>query len=159
VEARAVFADCNVNELAGRVFELHRGYAQDQNVDLHLDLAAGSLAVTSDEQRLAQILNNLVRNAIEACPGQSVTVASSAGVFRGGLEGVEISVRDTGPGLPRAVLDRLADPKQSTKGGDHAGLGLHIVHRLVGELKGSIDVRTSTGAGTTFTVHLPLKPL
>jgi signal transduction histidine kinase len=61
--------------------------------------------------------------------------------------------------LPRAVLDRLAEPKQSTKGGDHAGLGLRIVHRLVGELKGSIDVRTSTGAGTTFTVHLPLKPL
>ena len=158
-EAQAVFADCDVNELAGRVFELHRGYAQDHNVDLQLDLAAGSLAVTSDEQRLAQILNNLVRNAIEACHGQSVTVASSAGVFREGHEGVEISVRDTGPGLPRAVLDRLAAPKQSTKGGDHAGLGLHIVHRLVGELKASIDVRTSLGAGTTFTVHLPLTPL
>jgi signal transduction histidine kinase len=82
-EAQAVFADCDVNELAGRVFELHRGYGQDHNVDLQLDLAAGSLAVTSDEQRLAQILNNLVRNAIEACHGQSVTVASSAGVFRG----------------------------------------------------------------------------
>ncbi|MCZ6711363.1 MAG: HAMP domain-containing sensor histidine kinase [Gammaproteobacteria bacterium] len=158
-QAQVIFADCNVNELAERVFELHRGYAQDHNVDLHLDLAAGSLAVTSDEQRLAQILNNLVRNAIEACPGQSVTVASSAGVFREGHEGVEISVRDTGPGLARAVLDRLAEPKQSTKGGDHAGLGLHIVHRLVSELKSSIDVRTSSGVGTTFTVHLPLKPL
>lgn len=158
-EAQAVFADCNVNDLAGRVFELHRGYAEDHNVDLHLDLAAGPLAVTSDEQRLAQILNNLVRNAIEACQGQSVTIGSSVGVFREGREGVEISVRDTGPGLPREVLERLAEPKQSTKGGDHAGLGLHIVHRLVGELKGSIDVRTSSGRGTTFTVHLPLKPV
>jgi signal transduction histidine kinase len=158
-QAHVIFADCNVNKLAGRVFHMHRGYAKDHNVELHLDLAAGSLAVTSDDQRLVQILNNLVRNAIEACQGQSVTIASSAGVFREGHEGVEISVRDTGPGLPRAVLDRLAEPKQSTKGGDHAGLGLRIVHRLVGELKGSIDVRTSTGAGTTFTVHLPLKPL
>jgi signal transduction histidine kinase len=113
--------------------------------------------VTSDEQRLAQILNNLVRNAIEASAGKSVTVGSSAGVFREGREGVEISVRDTGPGLPRAVLDRLTEPKESTKGGDHAGLGLHIVHRLVGELKGNIDVRTAAGQGTTFTVYLPLQ--
>jgi signal transduction histidine kinase len=158
-EAEAVFGDFDANELTGRVFELHRGYAQDHDVDLHLDLASGSLVVTSDEQRLAQILNNLVRNAIEASQGQSVTVASSVGVFREGREGVEISVRDTGPGLPRAVLERLAEPKQSTKGGDHAGLGLHIVHRLVGEVKGSIDVRTSSGRGTTFTVYLPLKPL
>jgi signal transduction histidine kinase len=158
-EAQAVFNDFDANELTGRGFELHRGYAEDHDVDLHLDLAAGSLVVTSDEQRLAQILNNLVRNAIEASQGQSVTVGSSVGVFREGREGVEISVRDTGPGLPRAVLERLAEPKQSTKGGDHAGLGLHIVHRLVGELKGSIDVRTSSGRGTTFTIYLPLNPL
>jgi signal transduction histidine kinase len=158
-EAQVVFASFNANELAGRVFELHRGYAEDHDVDLRLDLAAGSLAVTSDEQRVAQILNNLTRNAIEASAGQSVTVGSSVGVFREGREGVEISVRDTGPGLPRAVLERLAEPKQSTKGGDHAGLGLHIVHRLVSELKGSIDVRTSSGRGTTFTIYLPLKPL
>lgn len=157
--AQAAFADFHANELAGRVFELHRGYAEDHDVDLRLDLAAGSLAITSDEQRLAQILNNLVRNAIEASQGESVTVASSVGVFREGREGVEISVRDTGPGLPREVLERLAEPKQSTKGGDHAGLGLHIVHRLVSEMKGSIDVRTSSGRGTTFTVYLPLKPL
>jgi len=156
-EAQAIFTEFDANELAGRVFELHRGYAEDRDVDLLLDLAGGSLLVTSDEHRLAQILNNLVRNAIEASQGQSVTIASSVGVFREGREGVEISVRDTGPGLPRAVLERLAEPKQSQKGGDHAGLGLHIVHRLVGELKGSIDVRTSSGRGTTFTIYLPLR--
>ena len=62
-------------------------------------------------------------------------------------------------GVAREVLERLTEPKQSTKSGDHAGLGLHIVHRLVGELKGSIDVQTAPERGTTFTIFLPLAPL
>ena len=154
-----MFVEFDINELARRIFELHRGYAGDHQVTLDLELSFGGLPVTSDEQRLSQVLNNLMRNAIEASKGQQVTLLSASGVFREGFEGVEIAVRDTGPGLPRTVLDKLADPKESTKGGSHAGLGLHIVHRLVEELGGSIDVRTSTGQGTTFTVFLPLNPL
>ncbi|MCZ6617652.1 MAG: HAMP domain-containing sensor histidine kinase [Gammaproteobacteria bacterium] len=153
----AVFAEFDVNELARRIFELHRGYAEDHQVTLHLELSLGLLPVTSDEQRLSQVLINLMRNAIEASPGRDVTMLSAAGVFREGLEGVEIGVRDTGPGLPRAVLDKLAEPKTSSKGDGHSGLGLHIVHRIIGELGGSIDVRTLLGQGTGFTVFLPLE--
>lgn len=158
-QAEVVFAEFDLNDLARRVFELHHGYADDHAVDLFSELAQGGVILASDEQRLAQILNNLMRNAIEASSGQSVAVGSEVGVFREGREGVEVYVKDTGPGLSREVLDSLSEPKNSTKGGDHAGLGLHIVHRLVLELQGSIDVRTATGAGTTFTVFLPLKPL
>jgi signal transduction histidine kinase len=153
------FVDVNLNDLVSSVVELHRGYAADHDVALSYNLAPGALVVSSDPQRLTQILNNLLRNAIEAAGGRSVTVGSAGGVFREGREGAVITVKDTGPGLPREVLLRLAEPKQSTKPGDHAGLGLHIVHRLVGELKGSIDVQTSPGQGTTFTVFLPLVPL
>lgn len=157
VDDSAMFAEFDVNELIRRIFELHRGYAEDHQVTLHLELSLGMLPVTSDEHRLSQVLNNLMRNAIEASKGQDVTLLSSSGVFREGLEGIEIAVRDTGPGVPRVVLDKLAEPKESSKGEGHAGLGLHIVHRIVGELKGSIDVRTMTGQGTTFTVYLPLE--
>lgn len=146
----------DVNRLVGQVFELHRGYAADRGVTLELEAAPGALVAASDESRLLQVLTNLVRNAIEAAPDGSVTIGSLGGVFRDGVEGVELSVADSGPGLPREVLERLGDPKQSAKGGDHAGLGLHIVHRLVEEVKARIDVRTSTGSGTTFTVFLPL---
>jgi signal transduction histidine kinase len=147
-----------VNELARRVQELHLGYAADHDVDLDLMVRPGAVLVRSDEQRLAQILNNLVRNAIEAASGESVTIGTDTGVFREGREGVEVYVTDTGPGLPRTVLERLADPKESSKGGDHAGLGLHIVHRLVSELGGNIDVRTAAGQGTSFSLFLPLSP-
>jgi len=154
-----VFIEFDVNDLVRRIFELHRGYADDHNVSLSLELSQGRVVLASDEQRLAQILNNLMRNAIEASADQQVILGGQTGVFREGREGIELFVRDTGPGLSRDVLERLADPKESSKGGDHAGLGLHIVHRLVSELQGGIDVRTATGKGTTFTIFLPLNPL
>lgn len=156
VDDSVVFTEFDVNELIRRIFELHQGYAEDHQVTLHLELSLGMLPVTSDEPRLSQVLNNLMRNAIEASQGQNVTMLSTSGVFREGFEGIEIAVRDTGPGLPRAVLDNLSEPKESSKGEGHAGLGLHIVHRIVAELKGNIDVRTLTDQGTTFTIFLPL---
>jgi signal transduction histidine kinase len=158
-EPAVLFADVNLGELVGTVVELHRGYAADHDVAISANQAAGRLVVSSDSQRLAQILNNLVRNAIEAAAGRSVMVGSAGGVFREGREGAVLTVTDTGPGLPRDVLERLTEPKQTAKGGDHAGLGLHIVHRLVAELKGNIDVQTAPDRGTTFTVFLPLAPL
>ena len=154
-----VFAEFDSNGLARRTCELHRGFAEDHQVELLLELTGEVLLLLSDEHRLAQILSNLMRNAIEACPGETVCLGSNRGVFREGREGIELYVRDTGAGLPREVLDRLAEPKDTAKGGEHAGLGLHIVHRLVHELEGSIDVRTAPGRGTTFTVYLPLNPL
>ena len=157
-DAQVVLAEFDANALARRVQELHLGYAADHDVNLDLMARPGSVVLRSDEQRLAQILNNLVRNAIEAAAGESVTIGTDTGVFREGREGVEIYVSDTGPGLPRAVLERLADPKESSKGGSHAGLGLHIVHRLVSELGGNIDVRTAAGQGTSFSLFLPLEP-
>ncbi|MEZ5560511.1 MAG: HAMP domain-containing sensor histidine kinase [Pseudomonadales bacterium] len=156
--AEVVFADLDVNALVRTVVELHQGYALDHHVQLSAALSFGALMISSDEHRLAQILNNLVRNAIEAAAGGTVTVASAGGVFREGREGVRITVADSGPGLPREVLARLAEPKQSTKGGDHAGLGLSIVHRLVNELRGGIEVQTGAGEGTTFTLFLSLEP-
>ncbi len=149
-------AELDLNTVARRVVELHGGYARDHDVELAADLAPDSLLLRSDEDRLTQILINLVRNAVEAARGARVTVSTAGGVFREGREGVLLGVADTGPGLPREVLVRLSEPKESTKGGNHAGLGLHIVHRLIAELGGSIDVRTGAGQGTTFSIFLPL---
>ncbi len=158
-EAAVLFADVNLDELVATVVELHRGYAADHDAAISANQTVGHLIVSSDSQRLAQILNNLVRNAIEAAAGRSVMVGCAGGVFREGREGAVVTVTDTGPGLPREVLERLSEPKQTTKSGDHAGLGLHIVHRLVAELKGNIDVQTAPDRGTTFTIFLPLAPL
>src|SRR5438309_10969878 len=70
---------------------------------------------------------------------------------------VRLSVSDTGSGIPPQVLERMFDPFFTTKGvGEGTGLGLSLVHGIVADLGGAIDVRTSVGGGTTFTIWLPI---
>jgi signal transduction histidine kinase len=157
-ERKAEPRDLDLNALIAELVEMHRGYAQGRGAEITAVLPAMPLRVKSDEQSIAQILTNLMRNALEADRSHDVRVEALGGAFRDGREGVLLVVSDTGPGLPREVLERLGAPQRTSKGGDHAGLGLHIVHRLVAELGGSIDVRTAPGYGTAFTVFLPLSP-
>jgi len=146
----------DLNEIARNVIELSRGRAESARVEVTLALFEGGVPVMSDRDRIIQVMTNLVRNAIEAMTeGGALHVATFSGVYRAGRAGVEFSVRDEGPGLPPLVLERLYEPKTSSKGGDHAGLGLHITARLVTELEGAIDVRTAVGRGTAFSVFLP----
>ena len=135
--------------------ELHRGYAAEHGAQLQSQLSDQPLWVKSEQDKMTQIVVNLLKNAIEACAGETVTVAARDGVYRDGLAGSELSVADTGPGLPEEVLASLSAQKVSTKGGDHQGLGLALVYRLTTELGGSLDVRTLQGEGTTFTLFLP----
>lgn len=145
----------DVCDVVRRVAALQRHDAEERDVVVALDLPRGPVLAVSDAERLTQVVVNLLRNAVEALHGGgNVTLSALAGVYRSGAEGVEVGVRDNGPGLPSAVLEQLFAPKLSSKGGDHQGLGLHIVHRLVGELAGHIDVRT-TERGTAFTIFLP----
>src|ERR1700682_587474 len=69
---------------------------------------------------------------------------------------VRLVVSDTGTGIPPVVLERMFDPFFTTKGvGEGTGLGLSLVHGIVADLGGAIDVRTAVGRGTTFTIWLP----
>jgi CheY-like chemotaxis protein len=69
---------------------------------------------------------------------------------------MRLTVRDTGSGIPPTVLERMFDPFFTTKRvGDGTGLGLALVHGIVADFGGAIDVATQVGAGTTFTIWLP----
>jgi signal transduction histidine kinase len=155
-EVRGPFAEAELNANLRRALQVHRAYADERFVSLVARLTDGELRLSTVESKLQQVLANLIRNAIEACRrGDQVTVESAGGVYRQGAAGVEFTVRDTGPGMPPEVLARLFEPKRSTKGSDHAGLGLSIVGRLVRELGGALDVRTAQNTGTSVAVFLP----
>ncbi len=69
---------------------------------------------------------------------------------------MRLGVSDTGSGIPSQVLERMFDPFFTTKGvGGGTGLGLSLVHGIVADLGGAIDVRTTLGRGTAFTIWLP----
>lgn len=145
----------DLGALVRRTVELHRGYADASGVEIELGPVPTDLQVATDEDLLAQVLTNLLRNAIEACSASDlVTVSIAPEVYRNGAKGVEIDIHDSGPGIEPTVLARLFEPKASTKGPEHSGLGLSIVYRLVNVLGGSIDVRSSAASGTSFRIFL-----
>jgi two-component system OmpR family sensor kinase len=115
--------------------------------------------VVGDEQRLRQIVTNLVSNALRHTPaGTSVTV--TVGVT--GADAV-LEVADTGPGMPPEDAERVferfyrADPARA-RGQGGSGLGLSIVSALVRAHRGTVELTTSPGAGATFRVQLPRVP-
>ncbi|HYL26018.1 MAG TPA: ATP-binding protein, partial [Burkholderiales bacterium] len=136
-------------------------------IRLEQRLDAGDAAVVGDATRLHQVAMNLCTNALQAMEhGGVLTVALgrvavmerralSHGTLAPGPH-VRLAVSDTGCGIPPAVLERMFDAFFTTKGvGEGTGLGLSLVHGIVADLGGAIDVATQPGAGTTFTVWLP----
>ncbi|MCY1017733.1 PAS domain-containing protein [Pyxidicoccus sp. MSG2] len=118
---------------------------------------AGSGAGTWDPDRLAQVLSNLVGNALQySPPDTSVRV-----VARGGEHGVELEVHNQGTPIPPEQLPRIFEPlergveRAEDRGGRSIGLGLYIVRSIVQAHGGTVEVTSTAEAGTTFTVRLP----
>lgn len=106
---------------------------------------------------IRQILVNLVKNAAEAlADGGRITLATREGFCSDRGRYVEICVADNGPGISSAVRDRLFRPVVSTKGAGHSGSGLSIVKGMVEDLGGRISCHSSSEAGTSFYLQLPL---
>ena len=116
--------------------------------------------VTGNEVRLGQVFLNLLVNAADALPdGRAHENEIELVVRRGPADTVIIQVRDSGSGMTADVRDRIFDPFYTTKGvGRGTGLGLSVSHGIVTALGGTIDVASTPGVGTTFTVQLPAAP-
>jgi signal transduction histidine kinase len=118
--------------------------------------------VRIDIEHLRQVLINLVQNAVQAMTnGGDIYVETRAqdrfSIGGGGRRWVQLTVRDTGPGIAPGLLANLFVPFVTTKQ-QGTGLGLAISQRIVSEAGGRIDVRSRPGVGTTLVVLLPAEP-
>ena len=141
-----------------RAFERERR-DQHQAIRVHVG-ACPDASVEAAGGQLRQIIWNLLRNAAEAMPdGGTVTINVSrdpepARADRTGPS-VVLAITDTGSGIPRTDLDRIFEPFFSTKSSG-SGLGLATVARIVDDHRGTIEVDSEVGRGTTVIIHLPV---
>jgi PAS domain S-box-containing protein len=106
----------------------------------------------SDPSKIKVVLKNLVGNAVKFTDAGAITVS-----VRPSTDGVEVCVHDTGVGIPDDLLPVIFEPFRQAADSHHGGvgLGLYIVRRLLGELGGSVDVASTPGRGSTFSVRIP----
>jgi two-component system cell cycle sensor histidine kinase PleC len=109
-------------------------------------------AINADHVQLGQVFGNLILNAVQSMPqGGRLTISSKAV----GTDKVAVSIEDSGEGIPGENLEKLFEPLFSTRA-KGIGLGLPIAKDMVERNKGTIEVQSEEGKGTTFTVKLPL---
>jgi PAS domain S-box-containing protein len=145
-------SDVDLREVVIKMDELLRRLIGE---DIRYETIFGSedVVVRADRSQLEQVVLNLVVNARDAVsPGGSITVA----VLSAGDEAV-LAVSDDGAGIDAEVRSHIFEPFFTTKGlAEGSGLGLATVHGIVGQSGGTIEVESTPGAGSVFTVRLPL---
>jgi PAS domain S-box-containing protein len=156
----------NVQSVIEETLELLQA-SLPQGIRVERRLEAGNAAVIGDATHLHQVAMNLFTNALQAMEHggvlrvalERVGLGERLSLARGTIAPgpyVRLSVQDTGSGIPAAVLERIFDPFFTTKGvGEGTGLGLSLVHGIVTDLGGAIDVKTRAADGTTFQIWLP----
>ena len=123
-------------------------------VDVRRHIAAGVPRVVCNAGHVNQVFMNILTNAAQAVKGEGEVFIKVGGVP--GKDLVEVSVRDTGPGIKTEIVEKIFDPFFTTKDVDRGtGLGLAISHGIVERHGGRIEVESRPGAGSTFTIVLP----
>jgi len=143
----------SIGAIVTSVVEMSRGELAQAGVELGVDIAPGLPDIGADEAQLRQALINLIRNAREALSGSTVRKLEIS--VREVAGRIVVTVRDSGPGIGAPNLGKIFDPFFSTKERG-TGLGLALVQQIVVDHGGQIEVASAPGAGTTFTITLPV---
>ncbi|MCO6453061.1 MAG: HAMP domain-containing protein [Caldilineales bacterium] len=152
----------NVGELALRASESFKGQASEKDVTLTIEIEPNLPTISGDEQRLTQVLVNLLANALRHTPGGG-TISVQCSVSSDQLGGwVQVAVSDTGEGIPTEDLSNLFErfyrtDKSRTRASGGTGLGLAIAKQLVEAHGGRIWAESEgMGKGSAFALELPV---
>jgi signal transduction histidine kinase len=143
------FVPVNLNEVVRKAIEEIRPACEVSRIDVEV-VEKSDLQVPLKVSLFRRAIHNLSRNAIQAMPNGGRLL-----VEVGGREGVEISISDTGGGIPEEIQPSLFMPfVHNHKGG--IGLGLYMVYQTITKVhRGTIHFRTEPGRGTTFVIRIP----
>lgn len=146
----------NLHTVTSIVFDMMQFMKERKQLQFQMNIPHSFPNVYADENRLVQILFNLIHNAIKYTPKGSITVEARQ---KNGI--ATISVRDTGIGIHEDVQQKIFQPYEQedasiTSIGGGIGLGLHVCKQLVELHGGTISVESKRGFGSTFSFTLPL---
>ncbi|TFG60272.1 MAG: PAS domain S-box protein [Nitrospirales bacterium] len=137
----------------GSVLDLLLEKFKNHNIHVVKDYAPDLPLVLADPDHISQVLLNLMLNACQAMPGGGTLTLRLCAKAKM----VELSLQDTGVGIPQEQVSKIFDPFFTTKPvGEGTGLGLTVVHGIIQEHNGAIRVDSVPGQGTTFIVSLPV---
>lgn len=126
-----------------------------QDIKFVLNLAEDLKPIYGNSIRLNQVVMNIIVNAAQAMDGKGNLIITSS--IRANNDLAEITIKDSGHGIPPELVEKIFDPFFSTKAtGEGAGLGLSVSYAIVKEHKGTIRVTSEPESGTTFTLRFPV---
>jgi PAS domain S-box-containing protein len=149
--------DIDLNPGIDSSINMVKGYARKKGVRIVMD--PGVLpTIRCRAARIHQVVVNLLTNAIDACP-EDTGVVSVRTQTEPEAMGIRIEIHDNGCGIDPEIRERIFDPFFTTKPIGHGtGLGLSISYGIVDEHGGRIEVQSTPGQGSCFSVHLPIEP-
>lgn len=149
--------EIHINNVVEEIVELSLQMAKYNNVSIEKNLRQGLPSINGSPSEMQQVLLNLINNAIDAMAKTGGTITVGTALIEGEKDYIVIQVKDTGPGIPQANLSRIFDPFFTTKPvGKGTGLGLSICYGIIQKIGGNIDVESSVGVGTVFTIRIPV---
>jgi two-component system NtrC family sensor kinase len=144
----------DLNQVIADVMNLVGKQAAFRDINVQMDLASDLPAVMVDQDQMRQVVLNAVLNAAEAMPkGGEIRFASRLDPTG---KMVQVSIADTGPGIPDDIKDKIFDPFFTTKK-TGTGLGLAIAYGIVDRHGGAISIESRPGRGTTVVFRIPVE--
>ncbi|MFN8640823.1 MAG: ATP-binding protein [Candidatus Binatia bacterium] len=150
----AAMKEVDINEIVGRVVSLLAPQASAGRVSLKGRLTDRLPPVVGDSDQLMQVFLNLTLNALQATKENGEVIIETRSVKREAERYCEVSVSDSGEGIPEEIRESIFDPFFTTKE-KGSGLGLAICHQIIQETGGFMSVESTKNKGSTFTVSLP----
>ncbi len=149
------FGECQADKVIEQALTLEEDALKTAHIEVVLDISHALSPFQGDSQKLLQVLINLIDNARHVMTdGGTLTIRAYPSSQRG-KDAIAIEIKDTGGGIPNAVLKEIFTPFYTTKD-QGTGLGLSISQRIIQQHRGSIEIQNDQD-GAVFTIHLPLK--
>ena len=150
--------NCSPHDIVNELVELLKGFTASKNINVIKDLNAEIGEVLADPKTIHHALLNIINNAIDACIEDENISKKHEVIIKTYIDKTRMicfEITDNGCGMDEETRKKLFTPMFSSKGGKGTGLGLLVTGKLIEEHKGTIEIETSPGVGSTFRVRLP----